>query len=263
MSRKKPSEELSIGEILSETFAMYSANFIQYLIPFLAAAVVTGLLTTLVSLAIVVPAFSPPSVAEQLGSWLWRYLGLIIASVIATGIISWIIGYIAQGIAVKFTADTLEKGQANLQTSFSFTMSKLLSILAASIITVILIFAGLLALIIPGIILAIMFSLVVQTIIVEDTGALESLSRSRRLVSNRWLKTFVLLLVLYIILGIVSLIAGQIARPFGLAGSLVSSIITAFIQPILPIGLTLHYYSMMARTEPQSQPQPTQTTQGT
>jgi hypothetical protein len=263
MSRKRPSKELSIGEIISETFAMYSANFIQYLIPFLATAVITGLLTTLVSLAIVVPAFSPPSVAEQLWSWLWRYLGLIIASAIATGIISWIVGYIAQGIAVKFTSDTLEKGQTNLQTSFNFTMSKLLSILAASIITGILIFVGLLALIIPGIILAVMFSLVVQTIIVEDTGALESLSRSRRLVSNRWLKTFVLLLILYIILGIVSVIAGQIARPFGLVSSLVSSIITAFIQPILPIGLTLHYYSMMARTAPQSQPLPTQASQGT
>jgi flagellar biosynthesis protein FlhB len=261
MSRKRPSKELSIGEILSETFAMYSANFMQYLIPFLAAAVVTGLLTTLVSLAIVVPAFSPPDVPEQLWSWVLKYLGLIIASAIVTGIISWIVGYIAQGIAVKFTSDTLEKGQANLQTSLNFTMSKLLSILAASIITGVLIFVGLLALIIPGIILAIMFSLVIQTIIVEDTGALESLSRSRRLVSNRWLKTFVLLLVLYIILGIVSLIAGQIARPFGLVGSLVSSIITAFIQPIIPIGLTLHYYSMKARTTPQPQPQPTQTTQ--
>jgi flagellar biosynthesis protein FlhB len=263
MSRKRPSKELSIGEVISESFAIYSANFMQYLIPFLAAAVVTGFLTTLVSFAIIVPAFSPPSVAEQLWSWLWAYLGLIIASALATAIISWIVGYIAQGIAVKFTSDTLDKGQANLQTSFNFTMSKLLSILAASIITGILIFVGLLALIIPGIILAIMFSLVVQTIIVEDTGALESLSRSRRLVSNRWLKTFVLLLVLYIILGIVSVIAGQIARPFGLVSSLVSNIITAFIQPILPIGLTLHYYSMMARTAPQSQPQPTQTTQGT
>ena len=262
MSRKKPLEELSIGEIISETFTMYSENFTRYLIPFLAAAVVTGLLTTLVSLAIVVPAFSPPSSAEQLWSWL-GYLGLIIASAVATGIISWIIGYIAQGIAVKFTSDILEKGQANLQTSFNFTMSKLLSILAASIITGILIFFGLLALIVPGIILAIMFSLVVQTIMVEDTGALESLSRSRRLVSDRWLKTFALLLVLYIILGIVGLIAGQIARPFGVVSPLASSIIAAFIQPILPIGLTLYYYSMMARTTPQSQPQPTQTIQGT
>jgi hypothetical protein len=215
-----------------------------------------------VSFAIVVPAFSPPSVAEQLWSWLWTYLGLIIASALATAIIAWIVGYIAQGIAVKFTSDILDKGHANLQTSFNFTISKLLSILAASIITGILIFLGLLALIVPGIILAIMFSLVVQTIIVEDTGALESLSRSRRLVSNRWLKTFVLLLVLYIILGIVSLIAGQIARPFGLVSSLVSNIITAFIQPILPIGLTLHYYSMMARIAPQSGSQPTQNTQG-
>jgi hypothetical protein len=36
-----------------------------------------------------------------------------------------------------------------------------------------------------------------------------------------------------------------------LAATLVSSIIVAFIQPILPIALTLYYYSMIARTTPQ------------
>jgi hypothetical protein len=159
---------------------------------------------------------------------------------------------------VKFTADTLEKGQANLQTSFNYTIAKLVSLLAVSIVTGILIFVGLIALIIPGIILAIMFSLVVPTIIIENTGALESLSRSRKLVSGRWLKTFGLLLLLYVIVGIVTVLVGVISIPFGIAGTLVSSILAAFIQPILPIGLTLYYYSMMARTTPQEQLLPTQ-----
>jgi hypothetical protein len=260
MSSRKPSQELSIGEILGETFSLYSEHFMHYVIPFLAAGVITGFLTLLVSLAIIVPAYSPPSTPAELLSWLIGYLAVLIAFSIVTGIIGWIIGYIAQGIAVKFTSETFEKGRANLQTSFNFTMSRLLSILAASIITGILIVVGLIALVIPGIILAIMFSLVVQTIIVEDIGALESLSRSRRLVSNRWLKTFVLLLVLFIIVAVVSGIAGLIAGPFGLASGLVSSIITAFIQPIMPIAMTLYYYSMLARTTPQPpQPQPTQT----
>lgn len=211
------------------------------------------MLTTLLRLVIVVPAqLTSGSTPQQILNWLPGYLAAVITLAIATGLISWVVGSMAQGISIKFASDSLEKGQANLQTSFSFAASRILSILAVSIITGVLIFLGALALVIPGIILAIMFSLVVQTIIIENTGALESLARSRRLVSGRWLKTFALLLVLYIIVGIVAGIASAIGIPFGLAGSLVSSLITALIQPILPIGLTLYYYSMISRTTPQT-----------
>ena len=207
----------------------------------------------LIRLVIVLPAqLTTGSTPQQILNWLPGYFVAVITLTIATGLIGWVVGSMAQGISIKFTSDFLEKGQANLQTSFSFAASRILSILAVSIITGVLIFLGALALIIPGIILAIMFSLVVQTIIIEDTGALESLARSRRLVSGRWLKTFALLLVLYIMVGIVTGIGVAIGTPFGLAGTLVSSLITALIQPILPIGLTLYYYLMIARTTPQT-----------
>jgi hypothetical protein len=122
--------------------------------------------------------------------------------------------------------------------------------LAASIVTGVLIVLGILALIVPGIILAIMFSLVYPAIIVEDAGVLESLSRSRALVSNRWLKTLGLLLVLGIIVGIADGIVAAISMLLGVGSTLFSSILTAFILPIFPIGITLYYYSMKARTEP-------------
>lgn len=113
--------------------------------------------------------------------------------------------------------------------------------------------------VIPGIILAIIFSLSLPIIMIEDTGALESLSRSRCLVGNGWLKTFGLLLLLYIVIGVASFIAGLLSSPFGLGGGLVSGIITAFIQPIMPIGLTLYYYASIARTTQKGPPQSRQT----
>ena len=213
-----------------------------------------------ISAVVIVPVtLSPTATPEEILAWLPGYFAAVLTLTILTGIIGWIISQITQGISVKFTADTLEKGQANLQTSFNYTITKLLSLLAVSLITGILIVVGLIALIIPGIILAIMFSLVVPTIIIENAGALESLSRSRRLVSGRWLKTFGLLLLLYVIIGIVTALVSVISWPFSIASTLVSSILAAFIQPILPIGLTLYYYSMMTRTIPQEQPLPTQT----
>lgn len=61
-----------------------------------------------------------------------------------------------------------------------------------------------------------------------------------------------LFLLVGILILIVSWIAGLLATPFGLASSIVSGIITALIQPILPVALVFLYYSMIARESEQT-----------
>lgn len=245
---RKPSRELSLGEIFTRTFKLYSENFTQFLLPFLIAGAIEGaVLVTLESLITVPAILSSTATPQELLNWLPGFLSAILTIAFLTGIVGWVIGSIAQGIAVKFASDALEDKQTTLLSSFNFTLSRLLSLLAVSVITGILIALGLIALIIPGIILAIMFSLVVPTIIIENIGALESLSRSRELVNCRWLKTFGVLFLFQIIIGIVGSIISVLTGSLGLVGSVASSILVAFIQPILPIGLTLYYYSMTAR----------------
>ena len=261
MENKNLQRELSIGEILSQTFNLYSRNFVQYFIPFLAAGILTGLVTLAVTSAVVIPARPVHASSQQLLANLIATL----TSLLLSGIVSWIASSIATGITIKFTSDMLEKGQANLQTSFTFTLPKLLSLLAASIITGILIVLGCIALVVPGVILALMFSLVYPAIRLEGTGVLGSLSRSRVLVSNRWLKTFGLLLLLAIIVyavnGVFVFVAFVLfSGPLGVVGPLISSILTALITPIFAIAITLYYYSMKARTlPPPPPPPPTQT----
>ena len=252
---RKPQNELSVGEILTQTFNLYSRNFVQYLIPFLAAGILTGLVTMAVRSAIIIPVAPLHPTSQQLLAWFPTYLIASITSLFLSGIVSWIANSITTGITIKFTSDLLERGQANLQTSFNFTLTKILFLLAASIIIGILIVIGLIALVIPGIILAIMFSLVYPVIMLEGKGISESLSRSRVLVSNRWLKTFGLLLVIGIIVAIINGVIGLITAPLGVVSPLISGILTAFITPILAIAITLYYYSMKARTAPPQQPQ--------
>ena len=260
MENKNLQRELSIGEILSQTFNLYSRNFVQYLIPFLAAGIVTGLVTIAVRSAIVIPEAPVHPTSQQLLAWFPTFLTATVTSLFLSGIVSWIANSITTGITIKFTSDMLERGQANLQTSFNFTLTKLLSLLAASIITGILIVLGFVALIVPGVILALMFSLVYPAIMLEGTGVLEGLSRSRVLVSNRWLKTFGLLLLLGIIVAIVNGVFELIAAPFGVVSPLISGILTALITPIFAIAITLYYYSMKARTlSPPPPPPPAQT----
>jgi hypothetical protein len=257
LNLQKPSRELSIEETLTYTFDIYSRNFIIFFIPFLIAGLISGILSvpilSHVSKISQIDFTGPPDVVW---SQLWNFILTLLALVLLLGIISWIIGSVISGVCVKCASELIEKGKASLGESFNFTVYKLPSLLIATLIAGILTALGLLALIVPGIIIYIMFYLVIPAIMIENIGALDSLSRSRRLVSNRWLKTFVLALIVGLILGIAAFILNLIMAPLGIYSSLVGSVITAFVQPIIPISLTVYYYSMLAKEQQRILPPP-------
>lgn len=243
---------------MTRVFDLYSRKFAIFLIPILIASLTTGIISIPLrnyveeAMANLEPSASPEVVLE----WFNTYLPTLLCMTAVVIIMSLIVNAIAHGICVKFVSDLIEKGDASLEEAFHFTGYKLFSLLVVAIITGILTAVGFVALVVPGIILVIMFSLVVQVIIIEDVGALDSLSRSRRLVSNRWSKTFVLLLIVYALILFVSFVGSLIGTPFGDAGLVVSSIIAALVQPILPISLTVYYYSMLAKEEQLRVPPP-------
>lgn len=258
MRIEKPSRELWIEEIISKTFSLYWSRFFLFVLPFLVGAVVTGTLGAVLFWSMPLPPTPAAGASyEVLLRWFSSFISTLIVIFALLGIVSFIIGAFTTGIVVKCVSDILEKGNSTLIEGFNFAMSKLPSLLVAEIVTGILVFIGCLLLIVPGIILSIMFSLVVPTIIIEQKGAFESLGRSRQLVSNRWGKTFVLILILGIMVGIVSGIASVIAIPFGTAqfgltaaSWVVISLVTAFVAPISPLATTFLYYSMVAREIP-------------
>ncbi|HYU87093.1 MAG TPA: zinc-ribbon domain-containing protein, partial [Candidatus Bathyarchaeia archaeon] len=135
----------------------------------------------------------------------------------------------------------------------------LLSIWALSIIVGIIVVLGFIALVVPGIILAIMFSLALPVLLIENKGVTESMGRSRQLVSHRWTKTFGTFLVLGIIVLIASLIFSAITAPLGIIGPVVNGILSALYQPLFPILMAVYYYSNLARI---SQPPPGQMPMG-
>lgn len=239
-------EELSLGELISETFDSYRKGFAKYFAVFLAVYVIIGILATLVARTVVIPTLPKGPTVGQVQSWASAEISFAVLS----AIVVLIFGSIAQGTAIKLASAGIENEQVGVWASLRFTISKLLSIWVLEIIVGVIVILGLIALVVPGIILAIMFSLVLPVLLIENPGVIESLGRSRELVGGRWLKTFAFLLVLGIIVSIASLIGNGIGSLFGSGSTFVSDLVSALYTPILPIGLTVYYHSNAARIAP-------------
>ncbi len=257
MGFEKPLRELDLGEIVGQTFNLYFSRFFLFFLPFLVAGLFTGAWQKAVSLMFPMP--TPPATTappDVLLSYLVSLLGVVVVTAFLTLLVSWIISTTVGGMAVKAASDVLEGRKVDLSETLGFTLNRLFSLLGAGIISGILIAVGLVCLIVPGVILAIMFSLIVPAIIIEQVGSLEGLSRSKRLVGGRWLKTFGLLLIIFVINIIAGLVFGAISSVFGPVDWIVSGILGALVSPILPIAMTLYYYSMTAKEHASSPPPP-------
>jgi hypothetical protein len=258
---RKPQTELSVETTVSETFDLYFKNFATLFVPLLIAYLVSGAIgVPLSNYVSTIPQVPTTGTTDDVLNWFNKYVPTLIALGLVTGLIIWIIYVIAYGSVIKCSSELIENNKTSLEGAVRFTARKLLSLLAAGILLGIIIVVGLIALVIPGIILALMFSLTISAIMIENVGTIDGMSRSRALVSHRWLKTFAVLLIVGIILAIVSFIAGLIASPLGDYSWILSNIISAFIAPILPVALAVHYYSMRAKEQPATTKTPSQGT---
>lgn len=243
--------ELSLGEVISKTFDLYRRDFIKYFVLFAVIEVIIGIVTTLAQHAFVFPTLPPNPTPQQFFNWFPGFFGVLIALVGTVFIVTIVFFPIAQGTAIKLAAGQIEGGgQSDLGESLRAATSKLVSIWALGILVGIAVVLGFIALIIPGIILAIMFALAFPVLLIENKGVLDSMGKSRMLVSNRWLKTFGTFLVLAIIVGIAAAIVSAISAPFGFVSPVVNGLLSALYQPLFPILLTVYYYSNVARTAP-------------
>jgi hypothetical protein len=263
MAFRKPERELSVTEILNLSLRFYSAKFDVLLVPFL----FTSLLNSLVSYVLLrfVPFLElPQNITEEFFTWLLNYLVAIIPVIAASTIIGLIITTMANGIVVKLSSEMFEGKPATINVGLKSVLSSLSTLLITGLVVSVLTVLGLFIFVIPGIIMAIMFSLTVQVIMIERLGVSACLWRSRKLVTNRWLKTLAILfsvLLLTTITNITGTIMGNSVAYINIGMSIViESVVSSLVQPIQPIALTFLYYSLRTREKPTEQVAPPQIT---
>ena len=244
-------KELSLGEVVSKTFELCRRNFVKYTVLFLVVEVVIGLASVWAYGAFPLPTLPASATTSQdIANWASGFFTNLIYLVGVVGIVSLVFGTIAYGSTIRMASEEVENKPVDLSEAVRFAASKMPWMWVLGIVLGIIIGLGFIALIIPGIILVIMFSVSFQALLVENAGIGGSLRRSRELVSHRWLKTFAVFLVFAIIIGIAATIASAISAPFGYWSQLVSSLLSAFYQPIIPVATTVYFYSNRARIAP-------------
>ena len=126
--------------------------------------------------------------------------------------------------------------------------SGLFAVVVAYLISAVLISAGLMALIVPGVVLGALFAPAVPIIVLERRGVLEGLSRSVSLMKEHWLKGTVVFSFFILVAGFLPLLLllVQGSAAMGPFSPLLSALIGSITLPLGYAANVLLYFSLRA-----------------
>jgi hypothetical protein len=245
---------MTLGELLDRTFSLYRKNFLL----FVGIVALPYLVLLAFQLSGVAFRLGGRSNTLQLMSVLWTFATLIVN----LGV------YAASQGATVIAVSHLHLGRPiSIAESFAGIKGRILYIALIVIGYGIGIGVGFVLLIIPGIILALMWSLTVPVAVLEDTGLRDSVSRSAQLTKGARGRAFIIYLLfvillyaaymvwmipLFAVIGAMSrghnnpseiMLWTQITFPVGVFLS------QCLVAPLMTIGLSLFYYDQRVRKE--------------
>ena len=243
---------LSTGELLDRTFSLYRSHF--------------GLFVGIFALPhLVVFAFQCVGVALQNPANPVANVFLTLIWGIGAAVLTVIIAAASQAATVVAVSDVHLDRPASVKDSFSRVKGHILGVIGMSLLVGLGVGAGLIALIVPGVLLALMWSLAVPVKVLENKGTTDAMSRSSDLTKGDRGRIFVVWL-LFIVLSIgisiviqlpIEVMAGVSSRGAlqrVSAGWQVASLAAAFVSeslvgPLATIAFSLIYYDERVRKE--------------
>ena len=233
---------IKAGEIISKSIELYRENaklLLSYVVLFL---IPTSLLQT-VSILLGQGTFG-----LGLGA---SVIVMIVLTIVFALVNIWISIALIRAIAARYTGVVAK----DMKTELHAGTAVLWSAVIASIIAGLAIFAGIILLIIPGIIFSIWFAFVMYSVVLDNKKSIESLKASKALVSGRWWTVLWLLLapgvVFVLLMIIVQWIAGLmifLPEMFGTFGLILyGTIVTAaglIVAPLTTAAPTILYIEL-------------------
>ena len=242
---------LTLGELLDRAFQLYRSRF--------------GLFVGIAAIA-----YLPLFVAQTSLLWLPKTSSLQLATAAIVGFLvaaflQWLAIAAANAATIVAVSAAYLERPISLQEAYGRVSGMLFRIFFIMIGSAIGIGVGLLALIVPGIILFLMWALAIPVAVLEDTGLGESLSRSRHLTAGHRLRV-VAIYVLYfaLVFALEAALMGPLGVLIAMKGAgpghspvvaltvllkVAEYVIQCVVTPVLTICLSLMYYDERVRKE--------------
>jgi hypothetical protein len=181
--------------------------------------------------------------------------GIALAGVV-TIIFEALIGVVTVGAATRLLATTVLGRAEAPADAFRYAFRRIGPLLWLSILYGVLIVAGGILLVIPGVYLAVAFAVAIPVLVVEDLRGGIALKRSRQLIKGRWWATLGALLPAGLITGILAItltltlrVSGSITA-YALAHAASALLVQVFLTPVTIATTVAIYLDLRARKEP-------------
>ncbi|MEM9214954.1 MAG: DUF975 family protein [Cyanobacteria bacterium P01_F01_bin.150] len=194
--------ELNLSKVVSESWRLFSENLVVILSVFIVYIIVS-----------ILTSFLTAAVPED-----------AVGLVVIVNVIDFMISSFLTAGLYRFGLNIIQGRDAAVGDLFSQSASTTLKLIGLSILVGLLVLVGFILLIVPGIILALKYSMVFQVLIDERVGPLEAMDKSSQLTSGHKLQLF---LLGFINLGII--ILGALCFGIGLLVALPVTWLTTFV----------------------------------
>jgi hypothetical protein len=241
-----------LGDILSAAFQIYRENAGSLLMIVAVVVVPLTFLSTFIDGVVFAPEKTTEVIFGQTVEVTTRSATIGLLAVLITAAISVIITAVLQAALLRGAAQGTIGDPVDIDASYKWGFARFGSVLLISVLVGLAVLGGLILLIIPGIIFAVMFSVSVPALVVENKRGTEAMGRSWNLVKGHFWHALVVLLVAGILTGIVS----GIIQAIGTAISdnwfidwIFQAIAQIIVAPFSALVGVLLYLDLRARTE--------------
>ncbi|HJR56434.1 MAG TPA: hypothetical protein VJ798_07630 [Rhizomicrobium sp.] len=236
-------DTFQIGRVVSRTFSVIGRNAVAFLL--------LSALLTLPSLffslyfqdALAPSEENPMAVFENL------------TITLPMGLLGVVMAYLLQACLVQGTVSDLNGVKPQFGTMLSSGFRVVGPVVVISILAYLGMVVGVLLLIVPGIILAVMWSVVVPVRVVENTGIGETFARSRALTKgSRWqiflvallgcIIAYLIVLVMALVLGVSLITPGEDSAMRSIPFLVGNWLVSAVIYSIIGAGIASIYYEL-------------------
>jgi uncharacterized membrane protein len=253
---------MGIGDILDTSIKLYKGNIGRFLGAAAVVYVPLALLGAFISTLMVMhaQAATAQAVAQARAGGavhLGSLAGVGFGGSMVMAVVFTLATMLVNAALIKMVSEAYLGRAVGIAETYSYATRRLMTVLGASLLATLVITVGYMLLVVPGVVFSLWLAFVTPVVVVEGSGAVAALKRSRALASGNLGKIFglslVLLVVALVVGSVFSIVEGAIIRGPGagtvLLRTFLSQGVTTLLQPFFSACWILLYYDLRIRKE--------------